>query len=286
MSILLAFAPLLLSIILAIAWIVMAFVVGVVWAVNRFKRGRIVNGIALLLCLIVLPLGAWLLGHRFFHSELFSSEENQKPSTTLDNIGFVLESMENLVGGEKAPDGEPAASNDGTGAQTDGRAPEEYSDEELLALAAENFDEMFSLTIYYMNCGPLAVDFPYDVIRIEYEGPEGETLQRSYVRVSGYNTLADAQAAAAEVWYSKFAHKYYPDPSGMYIYFNGGVYTPDGGVGGPGAVFVVDSIVSREGDEVVFSGHWESDGELYGDGDVKFSFVFEDDRWKYGKYGL
>lgn len=281
MSVLLTFAPLLIGIILAVVWLILVFVVGIAWSVGQFKLGRTVSGIVLLLLLILLPVGTGLLWHGFFGSKLFAVEEGQKPSTTLNKISFVLESMENLAGGEKAPDGEPASSDAANAPQADGRAPEDYTDEELLALAEESFDDMFSMEIGYMNGGPLPTDYE-DVIRIESRNPDGSTYTWAYLRVPGYETLEEAKTAAAEVWYAKYARKYELDIGAHYVYFNGGVYTPDGAMGGTAAPFFVDGIVSREDDEVVFAGHWEVDGEFHGD--TGFSLVFEDGRWKYGRY--
>lgn len=302
MSVLSTFAPLFLAIILAAVWLIMAFAVGVAWAVNRFQLGKIASGVVLLLLLIVLPTGAWLLGRSFFGSELFSAGENEKPSTKLDKISFVLESIESLKDGSGQPSEGPAASGtmDGSGqtpqeaassgtavgARIDIRMPEDYSDEELLALAQENFEDMYRMDVGFINGGPLPIALDEHII-IDYEDPYGETgterRQWYFNRVPGYATLEEAKAAAAKVWYKKFARKYYLDPGAKYVYFNGAVYTPDGALGGTDAPFVVDGIVGRTADEVVFTGRWlRDDGRTFGTAD--FSFVYENGRWKYGHF--
>ena len=68
----------------------------------------------------------------------------------------------------------------------------------------------------------------------------------------------------------------------MYLEYNGALYTQNMGIGDDMETIVVDKIVSRTGDEVVFSGHSVFSLDGTNSGPVELSLVYENGSWKYG----
>lgn len=274
-------APLILGAALASIWLVIVFVVLVSWLADRFIQKKTVSGLVMLVLLIVLPLGAVLLTRGFFRAA-FPVGEDGIPVFLSSGINAVLGG----AGDGSAPDaGDPAASSDAALSDANARKPEDYSDEELLALGEESFSDMFWMGIDRMNNNLLPTD-PDDVARLQYQEPDVGLIDWAYYRVGGYTTLEELSAALEELWYSKFARKYPVNLTSGYIEFRGAIYAGDGAVGGgPGGLpITMDSILSRTDDEVVFSGHWEDeDGRNLGT--MEFSLVYEDGHWKYGFCG-
>lgn len=276
----LSLAPLLLGAFLAINWLVIIVVVVAGWLIGKFKESRIALGSVVLLLLITMPLSAVLLTRSFFRPAL-SGGEDGAPASLSEGIDSLLE---NSALGNSADDSgrepeDPAASADAAVPAADARKPEDYSDEELIALAEECFDDMLLMDVFNKNNALIPIDYD-DEIRIEYQHPELGLFEWPYYRVKDYTTMEEVEAALDELWYSKFARKYRIEQE-KYVVFNGAVYAYGGELGTPGMPLIVDGILSRTDDEVVFAGHWEGvDGQNHGN--EEFSLVYEDGRWKYG----
>lgn len=276
MSALFSAAPLLFGALLAINWLVIVFIVVVSWLVDKFIQKKVVFGIVMTLLLIALPLGSVLLTRSFFRAA-FPAGEDGVPAFLSGDISAILGASEDGSGPDLQ---DPAASPDAALSAANARKPEDYSDEELLALAGECFDDMFSMNLLYMNNSLIPTDY-HDVIDIEYQHPDAGLTGRRYYRVEGYTTMEEIRTALDNIWYGKFARKYPVDLTGEYVEFNGAVYAGEAALGGPGVPLTLDGILSRTDDEVVFAGHWETDdGRNYGN--MEFSLVYEDGRWKYG----
>ncbi|MBD5102861.1 MAG: hypothetical protein HDT27_09295 [Subdoligranulum sp.] len=269
-------APLILGAALASIWLVIVFVVLVSWLADRFIQKKTVSGLVMLVLLIVLPLGAVLLTRGFFRAA-FPVGEDGIPVFLSSGINAVLGG----AGDGSAPDaGDPAASSDAALSDANARKPEDYSDEELLALGEESFDDLFSMNLLYMNNYLIPTDYN-DVIRIQYLHPDAGMLEWPYYRVDGYASLNEVVTVVEEIWYNKYARKYPLDLEGRYVAFNGAVYAAEASLAGPIMPLIMDRILSRTDDEVVFTGHWEyDDGQTFGV--MEFSLVYEDGCWKYG----
>ena len=296
-NILRAFAPLLLSATLMLAWVILIATLVILWLVGKFRDGRVTTGVVTLLALVILPLSSWLLGRSFFRAGIFAGVEGGGLAAISENIGSALENSRKPVGPvePEEPSGSASVeplSSPASDVPTDPntRKPEDYTDEELLKLAEENFYELFSYDIARKTNGLLPTKNFDERINVKISDSSGQIWERSYRQVLGYTTLEEAAAAMEEKWYSKFSHKYpkkdfLSEATGGngYALFSGAVYAAEPEIGGPSSPFVVDGITKREGDEVVFNGHWDYVNGV--PGEIEFSFVFEDGRWKYGYYG-
>ena len=150
------------------------------------------------------------------------------------------------------------------------------TDQELLALAKDAGNGMKNM-IYGVNQGALL------------EQDWGDTIQQNGLdccKVPGYAGMKDLE----NYWYQKFARKYTMDQvtGGEYRqwYFeqNGALYTRNMGIGDDMQEVAVDKLVSRSGDEAVFSGHLVDVTDNTSGGAVEFSLVYEGGEWKYGRY--
>ena len=282
-NILRALAPLLFSASLMLIWVILILGLVVLWLVKKFRDGRVTTGLAALLALIILPLSSWLLGRSFFRAGIFAGVESGGLAAISENIGSVLENSGKPADPEEpsggASDGPVSSSAPNVPTDPGARKPEDFTDEEMLALAEESFDDMFSMGLDLKNTSLLPTDFS-DSISIPSEDPANNPWPRNYVRVVGYTTLEEAGAALEEIWYSKHARKYPVDLLFGYVEANDGLYALEPAMGGPGLPLVIDGITRRNGDEVVFVGHWDSDGHIHGF--MEFSLVYEDNTWKYG----
>lgn len=269
-------APLIIGAVLASIWLVIVFVVLVSWLVDKFIQKKIAFGLVMIPLLIVLPVTSVLLTRSFFRTAFPGGA---------DALQAVLSGDLSLIPGASGDDSgldpqDPAASSDAALSGANARKPEDYSDEELLALGGESFDDLFSMNLLYMNNYLIPTDYN-DMIDIEYQHPDAGLTERRYYRVNGYTSMEELRTALEDIWYGKFARKYPVDLTGAYVEFNGAVYAGEAGLAGPMMPLIMDRILSRTDDEVVFTGHWEyDDGQTFGV--MEFSLVYEDGHWKYG----
>lgn len=100
--------PLLGSTVLLLIWAVLILVVVVRWAIGQFQAEKAAIAVVTLLALLLLPVGAGLLGHLFFSSG---------PKPPAGEVSAFSELVDRLVegSGEKAEG--PAAANDASGAE-------------------------------------------------------------------------------------------------------------------------------------------------------------------------
>ena len=159
-------------------------------------------------------------------------------------------------------------------------APENVlTDQELMELAEQRLNSGVEICI--ANAGFVEVDTS-DYITVENEWGDSSTFSR----VIGYDTFAEAEQAAAELWYSVYARGTAFDEIG-YLSFqlmevNGKLYKrDDGGLGDGGFYWVVEHVVSRTDDEAVFAARssWDYEDDS-SDTLVQFSMVLEDGDWK------
>lgn len=156
------------------------------------------------------------------------------------------------------------------------------TDQELLALAEERVNS--GVELWIANAGFLETD-DSDLILQEDEMGYSSTFSR----VIGYDTVAEAEEAAMELWYGTYSRRMSlsaADSSMDMLRFqlterDGKLYRRwDGGVGDGGYYTVVDYMVSRTDDEAVFQARLVMDDE--DDGlPFRFSLVREDGTWKY-----
>lgn len=170
------------------------------------------------------------------------------------------------------------------GYETQTPAAPSISDQELMELADELVQRSVNLGVWIANAGFAETD-DNDTITVNQEG-----WDETYSRVISYQTIAQAEQAARDLWYQTFSRRA-PGVSeheldmmrGQFLERDGVLYKSWGrGVGGGGGVPVLDRMISRSAEEAVFAAHmdWGSeDDEL--NASFEFSLVLEDGEWRY-----
>lgn len=170
------------------------------------------------------------------------------------------------------------------GYETQTPAAPSISDQELMELADELVQRSINLGVWIANAGFAETD-DNDTITVNQED-----WDETYSRVISYQTIAQAEQAARDLWHQTFSRRA-PGVSeheldmmrGQFLERDGVLYKSWGrGVGGGGGVPVLDRMISRTAEEAVFAAHmdWGSeDDEL--NASFEFSLVLEDGEWRY-----
>lgn len=152
----------------------------------------------------------------------------------------------------------------------------EVSDQELLILAGLAANVMQD-SIYGVNLGAY----------LEQDWNNSITVNgQECTLVPGYHSMADLE----NKWYQGFSRKYTMDQvtggdfRSMYTEQNGQLYSFNLGIGDDMESPVVEKLVSRSGNEAVFSGRIYCEPMEDFDGTMELSLVFENGAWRYGYF--
>lgn len=152
----------------------------------------------------------------------------------------------------------------------------EVSDQELLILAGLAANVMQD-SIYGVNLGAY----------LEQDWNNSITVNgQECTPVPGYHSMADLE----NKWYQGFSRKYTMDQitggdfRSMYTEQNGQLYSFNLGIGDDMESPVVEKLVSRSGNEAVFSGRIYCEPMEDFDGTMELSLVFENGAWRYGYF--
>ena len=152
----------------------------------------------------------------------------------------------------------------------------DISDQELLILAGLAANVMQD-SIYGVNLGAY----------LEQDWNNSITVNgQECTLVPGYHSMADLE----NKWYQSFSRKYTMDQitgggfRSMYTEQNGQLYSLNLGIGDDLESPVVEKLVSRSGNEAVFSGRIYCEPMEEFDGTMELSLVYENGAWKYGYF--
>lgn len=159
------------------------------------------------------------------------------------------------------------------------------TDEQMLAMANHAAKQMYDLSCQ-IRCGSFWALDTDDCI--EHKG-------WTYCRLPGYTTAAQARADLEKKWYQHVSRRYTmehvlgdgfaPSSSGYLPYFweqDGKVYIAGASNAGVNPEFVMDKIVSRTANEIVFSGYASEELDSEWREPAEMSLVYEDGSWRYG----
>ena len=170
------------------------------------------------------------------------------------------------------------------GYETQTPSAQNISDEELMELADVLLQNAFGVGIQIANAGFVESD-TNSTLTVSHDG-----WDETYYRVIGYQTIAQVEQAAKNLWYQTFSRR---SPSvseheldmmrSQLLEQNGVLYIrADGGLGGGGGNPVLDRMISRTATEAVFAAHldWGYEDEE-NNVSLEFSLVLEDGEWRY-----